>query len=542
MKLDIFDINEFVKVNNCPQVSNPVFFSFDHTPTKDGLFSYELFGITDDERKNTFGYIDLKDYFIHPLVYSIMKGRMGSLRLLLSGEKYAIILNKKITFVPEDYEGAETGIGFFYDHFDEINWIDDIEEGDMDSIDKKTRLKFFRSLKKEEFFINKWLVVPPYYRSENSEDFTIGDNLNKLYKELISRTNSLKAGFGLKFFGDQTKLKIQNLLLEIFLETTRPVKGKNSILRKHLLGKRIDFSASNVITAPEISKANKPDDMPVKFGYSQFPLATVVALFMPFFVTQISTLLEALLSKIKYDNIYILKNIKSINAKQFSIDKVEKLLKLFINTEEERSKPITFSFVSADGKESNDGIFRIFEYRTREDLEKNNYIERPLTYTDIVFWAAYSIIPDKHVYVTRYPAINFQNIYPTRISLMSTVKTHKELFFRWGSPDEINQPFYFKDYPFIKTENEPEKYPNSYYSFVNVMVPGNIYIKVMGGDYDGDMFYLRGVYTKEANQEASKLIFAKSNILEASGGPGRGLSKIGKEAVISLFELTKEGK
>lgn len=542
MKLDIFDINEFIKINKCPKISNPVFFSFDHTPTSEGLFSYELFGLTDDERKNTFGYIDLKDNFIHPLVYSIMKGRMGSIRFLLSGEKYAIILNKKITFVPEDYEGAETGIDFFYNHFDEINWFDDVEEEEVDSIDKKTRLKFFKSLKKEEFFVNKWLVVPPHYRAENTEDFTIGDNLNKLYKDLISRTNSLRAGFGLKLFGDQTKMKIQNLLLEIFLETTRPVKGKNSILRKHLLGKQIEFSASNVITAPEVSRANRPDAMPVKFGYSEFPLATIVTLFIPFFIQQITSLFEGLLDQIKYQNIQILGNIKNINVKQFNSEKVEKLLQLFINTEAERSNPIKFSYTNKEGKESEDGIFKIFEYRTKSDLENNKYIERPITYTDVVYWAAYSIVSDKHVYVTRYPAINFQNIYPTKISLMSTVKTHKEIFFRIGGPEDTNQVISFKNYPFIKSERETIKYPDSYYTFINVMVPGNIYIKVMGGDYDGDMFYLRGVYTKEANQEADKLIFAKSNILEASGSPGRGLSKIGKEAVVAMFELTKEGK
>ena len=73
VQLDIFNIDDFVKANKCPQVTNPIFFNFDGTPTADGLFSYVLFGFSDDERKNIFGYIDLKSHYLHPLVYEIMQ-------------------------------------------------------------------------------------------------------------------------------------------------------------------------------------------------------------------------------------------------------------------------------------------------------------------------------------------------------------------------------------------------------------------------------------------------------------------------------------
>ena len=62
------------------------------------------------------------------------------------------------------------------------------------------------------------------------------------------------------------------------------------------------------------------------------------------------------------------------------------------------------------------------------------------------------------------------------------------------------------------------------------------------GDYDGDMLYMRALFTKEANDEAEKLIWAKTNMLNAQGEPSRGLSKIGKECVLGLYELTKEVK
>ena len=98
-----------------------------------------------------------------------------------------------------------------------------------------------------------------------------------------------------------------------------------------------------------------------------------------------------------------------------------------------------------------------------------------------------------------------------------------------------------KEYPTVKFEGDPKPSPKTHYGFYNVLIPGNIYLKALGGDYDGDMLYLKGLFTKEANLEAEKLIYSKSNILNASGGGSRGITKIGKEAIMTLFELTKEG-
>jgi hypothetical protein len=535
MRIDLFNIDEFIKLNKCPQVTNPVFFNFDQTPTREGLFSYDLFGVSDNERKNIFGYVDLRDHYIHPLIYSMMRGRMGGIRDILSGTKHAIILKGKITIVPEDYEGADTGLDFLYRNYEKINWLDEVEEEEEDSVDKKTRLSFLKSIKKDEFFITKWLIVPPFYRSQSSEDQTIGDEINALYKDLISRTNAMRTGFGIKLFGDETKLKIQNILLEIFTETTRPVKGKNSLLRKHLLGKTIDFTSSNVITAPEISKANRPEDMPVQFGYSAFPLATVISLFNPFYLNFITDYLSRLLRNIQQ---VFANEIETINLNQFNVEYAEKLIKLFITSEGERFNEITFEFVDKNNKKIKRAI-ALFEFRNKDDLKNNKYIQRTMTYTDLFFMASDLIAKDKHVYVTRYPAINFQNIYPSKIKLLTTVKTLDTVYLKFDPQSEYYVEY--KNYPYIKVEGKNEKnIPLTHYGFINVMIPGNVYISAMGGDYDGDMFYMRGVFSKEANEEAAKLIFAKSNMLDASGGPARGIKHISKEALISLFELTKE--
>jgi DNA-directed RNA polymerase beta' subunit len=535
MKIDLFSIDDFVKTNQCPQVKNPIFFNYDKTPTSDGLFSYDLFGVSDYDRKNIFGYIDLKGPYIHPLIFGMMTKRMGALRDLLSGNKYAIIQDKKIVFVPNDYEGAETGLGFIYDNFEKINWLEEIDEKEMDSIDKKTRLKFLRNIKKEEFFTSKWLIIPPFYRAESSENKTLGDKINELYKDLISRTNAMSVGFGLGLFGDQTKFKIQNILIELFNETTRPIRGKGSMLRKHLLGKTVDYTASNVITSPPVSNSESVDDMPVKFGYGAFPIATVISLFHPFVVAALTDFLTRLIKEgimLAYDNI------KRTDLNQFNSDAAEKMIKKFIKSTDERFDPLSFEYESKSGKKET------IELEV-EDMSGGVSKKRKMTLLDILYIITRYVAEDKHVYVTRYPVTNFQNIYPSKINILTTNKTRNDVYLKISgvSLNEIfNEGKPYKDYPYVKFEGDPKPAPSTYYSFLNVFMPGNVYLKALGGDYDGDMLYMRGLFTKEANAEAEKLIYAKSNILTANGSTSRGISKIGKDAIMALYELTKEGK
>lgn len=547
MKLDIFNIDDFVRANNCPEITNPIFWNYDGNPTSDGLFSYELFGFSDDERKNVFGYIDLKGHYIHPLIYTIMTAKMGALGKLITGQKYGIVVDKKIKIVDEDTEGAETGIEFLYKNFEYIDWINNIEESEIDSLDKKTRLKFFKSLKRDEFFISKWLVLPPFYRAESSTNKSMGDSINKLYKELISKTRSMNLGFSFDIFGDESKLRIQNILKDLYLSTIAPISGKNlifeknstvgklagagknSMIRKHLLGKTIDWSSSSVITSPQNSNANTPDQKPVPWGYGRFPLASLISMFQPFYVTECVDFLESILN----DFIYMFPNeIKKIDKAQFSSDAVEKILTKFIKDPNDRFESIKIKYTNKEGK-AIEHPFYIYEFKTENDArEFKNYIKRPFNITDLLFMISEEILKDKHVYVTRFPIANFQNIYPSKIKVLTTAKT-KDVYLSYSADKKIE---HYEEYPIM-----PETASNKNdYTFYDVMVCGNAYLKSLGGDYDGDMLYMRAVFTQEANNEAEKLIWAKTNMLNADGSVSRGLSKIDKECVLGLYELTKE--
>ena len=75
LKLDVFDINKFIQINKSVvhEVTDNIFFDKDKRPTPNGLFSYELFGTTPRERKSNWGYIDLQNKFINPVLYITFK-------------------------------------------------------------------------------------------------------------------------------------------------------------------------------------------------------------------------------------------------------------------------------------------------------------------------------------------------------------------------------------------------------------------------------------------------------------------------------------
>ena len=95
MKIDLLDFDAFIKRNKCPEVKNSVLFNFGNKPTEDGLLSIELFGqMGSDDRKNIFGYIDLKKKYLHPLIYKILVSMNRKLVQCINGTKYFAVNGK----------------------------------------------------------------------------------------------------------------------------------------------------------------------------------------------------------------------------------------------------------------------------------------------------------------------------------------------------------------------------------------------------------------------------------------------------------------
>lgn len=546
MKLDLYDIDEFIKANHCLPVTNPVSLYADGTPTEDGLYSEIIFGSTTEAQMNMIGYIDLSGHhFIHPAIYSIIRGRMKKFDDIITGVKNGKVVNNRLVVVDDNDPEGNSGLDWFYDVFDKINWIDEMEYLEIDSIDKKNRLKLFRDLPKNIFFVDKWLVLPRGYRDYNTNDNSEGDEINKVYKKLIQLSKSLKSTFGFDLADNNVKYEIQKHLCILYDITLKLITGKNvdintgekiggnakfAMFRKHLIGAHVDFGASSVITAPNVSAAEYYDEAPAPCGYACVPLQSLISMLLPFFIHECTTILENISQYVSN----ILPGFTLVEN-QFSSSNIQKLLKRFIKSGEDRNEHVDIKLVSFDGTEK---IYNVSIYET--DVLTGNVRERNLTLMDIIYQAAKEVTTNKKILITRYPVTMNQNISIFRINVASTTKTHHvRLSFSKDEGDDYI--FEDKKYPYIPADPNNYDVNKIWCSLVKVLICGNSSLNGFNGDYDGDVLHCRCLFSNEANAEAEKILTTKATYFDGNGKLVRAITAIGKDLIPSLYELTKNG-
>ena len=248
--INILEIDKFLKTMKAkgPVRSSQFFLGKSHNPHPDGLFSEDIFGIdgSPEFRKN-FSWIDLKTNVIHPVIYDILYKRIEKkIEPLLSGEKIYTLDEKG--YLQEDDSGNITGIASLYENRSKWRFRknDDADiEGDRNRIIEMLET----NLNKDRFFMNKLLVIPPAFRPiaimEETQEVR-PDPLNELYQRILILSNQLNSVSGALF--DILSYKMQHLLRDLHDYARAKIAKKSGMIRKLMLGKRVDFSARTVIT------------------------------------------------------------------------------------------------------------------------------------------------------------------------------------------------------------------------------------------------------------------------------------------------------
>jgi len=120
--------------------------------------------------------------------------------------------------------------------------------------------------------MDKLLVIPPDFRpvhiNEEKNEIRL-DELNELYQKVIISSNSLKSVSGDLF--DILSYRMQLLMKDLYELDRIRISKKQGMIRKLMLGKRVDFSARSVISPnPELS-----------LGEVGLPLRIVTQVFEP---------------------------------------------------------------------------------------------------------------------------------------------------------------------------------------------------------------------------------------------------------------------
>lgn len=118
------------------------------------------------------------------------------------------------------------------------------------------------------------------------------------------------------------------------------------------------------------------------------------------------------------------------------------------------------------------------------------------------------------------------NQFPVGIRASSTITT---------DPIYFNGQFY-PNYPHI---GENDIGINTSSLFVDTLRISNLLLEAIGGDYDGDQVSVKGVFTKEANEECMRHMYNKFNYI---GMDSRSIRTSTHESVQAIYTLTMQVK
>lgn len=527
LKLEIVDIERFVKVNECKQITNPIAFIRSGIPTNDGLLSNEIFGTTRDDRAGIFAYIDLGGYYIDPSCYKTWIRMDNRIKSIVHGiGTYSVDKHGDII---ED-EGGETGIEFLRKN------IYNIKFKSTESIKRDIKIQYLEK-NRDKMFIRKYLVIPPFYRDTNTSGKSVSlGGVNKLYQNLLQAVNSKQVTQDYGFdTSHTTDGRIQETLLNLYdwfvgnssdqmkVETGSGMAGKRGILRRANMSKTTNYSSRHVISAPEL-KVEHVDDMMVNMEYSAAPLAAVLADFRPFVLFNVKRFFEnEFIGSETYPIIGSDGKVEYVIPKdpmiEFSDERIKREMDRYLHGHNNRLVPIQVPI-----EDSNKKVYMMFKGRFEKVGQNPESIyHRRLTWCDVFYMAAVESVRDKYALITRYPIDSYFNQIATKIRVASTKVTE---------PIYVNN-IYYKYYPKIREEDIGTNTGNM---FVDTMTISNLYLPGMGADYDGDTVSMKGVYTIEANKEIEEFVSSKKNFIDLGC---KNIRKSEGDVIQSVYSFTK---
>ena len=523
LQVSLLDVDDFVKKNNLVEITNPVIFDASSNPTSDGLLSNTIFGITKESRASTFAYISLKKKFLQPLVYRIWSKVDSKIKSVIHGiGTYSIDKSGNII---EDPKG-DNGIDFLRKNLDKIKFRE------TDSIKRERYVKFLNDNRKN-FFTDKLIVIPPFFRDIKVDGgkISVGD-INKLYINVMVSASAIgdstEYGFSI---GKSVEGRLQEGLIEIYKwfgtgTDSNPnggLPGKFGVIRRANLSKTTDYATRLVMSAPKLDVENM-EDIRADFDYSVLPMTSAAANFFPFVIFHMRRFFEnEFIGDTKYpildkDGTIIYGEIEDYQI-QFSDEVLKKELDRFIHGYSDRFRPVKVLCRVKGKQEYLDLKWKGFYKEPDVKALKN---ERPLTWCDVIYMACEEAVKDRMILITRYPIDTFYNEFATKIRLASTIETEEAVF------DDV----VYTHYPKIRKEDIGKDTSSSFIDTMNIC---NGYLDSIGGDYDGDMVTIKGVYTDEANAELKKQLASNIHFINLGGNP---VISTSKESIQALYAMT----
>ena len=476
MKIDIFDFDEFIKINGLKEITSPIVFARGGAPDPNGLLSNDIFGIDTKSRKNTFAYASLNGHFFHPHIYKSLRRLYRNIEKIVSGEEYYSI-NENGELVPDDQNG-HTGIEWIYKNWEKIDWSRKL--GEESSSMREERVSLLSHLKKNEIFVNKIIVIPVFYRDILTNGPSGGgetDPLNNMYTKLIRLGKVLKDRDMFDFTLYGTTYMMQNLLIEVYDTFKHKIEKKNGMIRKYLMGKNVDNCVRSVISCP-LYHDNTPEETGTRFGYVGVPVSQILDLDAPFIINWVKNWFDQnfvtnqqqvpVLQVDPKTGEKTVEYMKIYKPEIFFTDKyVTDMMELYMRDPESRFDPIR---VPIEKGIYRDVLFTGKKLDPTSNAEISTIASRPMTLTDLFYMAAVDVTKNQHALITRYPVSDAYGVFVAKVNPVSTLQTEVV---------QINGQVY-THYPKQDMTCTRE---NIGVQFIDTLQFSNSYLAGLGGDY-----------------------------------------------------------
>lgn len=273
--IKLINPDEFLrKVNAKGPITSPIIFvGKSGHPHPEGLFSEEIFGIEGSpEYQKNFSWIELNTKVISPFIYYLLTYKVERKIKDLVENNVVFTINENGELV-EDEKGEIYGINSLSEHISRLKFKEIYYEDEEDRFSKNKLIKkMYEFINSGAFFIDKIIVIPPFYRpiSVLQDGSKYVDQMNDIYVKIINLSIQLQNLTGK--VKDIVASKMQFAVNELYEYVKVKISKKSGLIRNLMLGKPVDFSARAVIS---------PNPY-IGLGYVGLPLRIACQIFEPF--------------------------------------------------------------------------------------------------------------------------------------------------------------------------------------------------------------------------------------------------------------------
>lgn len=538
LNLELLDIKKLIREGLLPEVtSSMIYDSASKNFDPEGLFSEEIFGEKGSEdRYRKIGYIKLGTKILHPYIFINLMSIKRVYLDIVKGQTFAKIDPETKDFVecsPDDKRGG-TGYQFFLENYTKI---------------KKKKSKSIRTNIKvaaiEKYaslhMIDSWPVTCAAIRDIEKEDSAAEiDEVNKLYATLLRLSMSIPLDGGEDPLYDQTRFLIQSKVNEIYEYYQDMMSGKGGFKQRHYASRTITLASRNVI-GPADSNVSSPDDPQfIRLNETGVPLFQAATTLRPmiFYHSQ-NVFLSSIFSQTGISVPLI--NKKTLKNEYVEIDSTEK--KKFITDEGisdfiNRFKNVDFRKLPFAVKGPDKKYYylylvydegkKITLFRNIEEIKQkmgDKFDEekvRPFTNIEFLYVCTYLSSKDRWCLITRYPVIHQDQIYSSKMHLLST------------DPSRVIE--------FIPDVNATSSIMLPHYPIPGNVTVDNLLLNItqltnLNADFDGDTTNMTPIFTKEALDEQLAYYKSLRSVVKENGellvDLGNDISKL------TFYSLTK---